>query len=137
MENMDNTQNPKKPNMKWMRITGTVFIAVCILVAGFGGGLYYQTYQNRNKDTVTVSQVDKSEVELFNQALTTIQKNYVDQSAVNTQNLTYTAISGMVNSLGDTDHTVFLTPPTYSRKIRRLPGNMKGLGLKYRRKMEL
>ena len=57
MENMENTQNPKKPNMKWMRITGTVFIAVCILVAGFGGGLYYQTYQNRNKDTVTVSQV--------------------------------------------------------------------------------
>ena len=128
MENMDNTQNPKKPNMKWMRITGTVFIAVCILVAGFGGGLYYQTYQNRNKDTVTVSQVDKSEVELFNQALTTIQKNYVDQSAVNTQNLTYAAISGMVNSLGDTDHTVFLTPADVQQENQAIAGKYEGIG---------
>ena len=42
MENTENTQNPKKPNMKWLRPAGAVFIAVCILAAGFGGGMYYE-----------------------------------------------------------------------------------------------
>jgi carboxyl-terminal processing protease len=128
MENMENMQNPKKPNMKWLRMSGTVFLAVCILAAGFGGGLYYETYQNRNKDTVTVSQANKADIELFNQALTTIQTKYVDQSAVNTQNLTYAAISGMVDSLGDTDHTVFLTAAEIQLENRAIAGKYEGIG---------
>jgi hypothetical protein len=39
MENTENTQNPKKQNMKWLRPVGAVFFAICILAAGFGGGL--------------------------------------------------------------------------------------------------
>jgi len=128
MENMENMQNPKKPNMKWLRMSGAVFLAVCILAAGFGGGLYYESYQNRNKNTVTVSQANKSDIELFNQALTTIQTKYVDQSAVNTQNLTYAAISGMVDSLGDTDHTVFLTAAEIQQENRAIAGKYEGIG---------
>ena len=43
MENTENTQNPKKPNLKWLRPVGAVFFTVCILAAGFGGGMYYKT----------------------------------------------------------------------------------------------
>jgi carboxyl-terminal processing protease len=127
MENIENTQNPKKP-VKWLRPVGAVFLAVCILAAGFGGGMYYKTYQNRNSDTVTVSQANAADIALFNQALTTIQKNYVDQSAVNTQNLTYAAISGMVTSLGDTDHTVFLTPAEVQQENQAIAGKYEGIG---------
>jgi carboxyl-terminal processing protease len=90
--------------------------------------LYYESYQNRNKNTVTVSQANKSDIELFNQALTTIQTKYVDQSAVNTQNLTYAAISGMVDSLGDTDHTVFLTAAEIQQENRAIAGKYEGIG---------
>jgi carboxyl-terminal processing protease len=120
---MENTQNPKKPNMKWLRITGTVFIAVFIFAAGVGGGVYYQ-----KQNSVAVRHANKADIALINQALETVQDNYVDQSAVNTQNLTYAAISGMVASLGDTDHTVFLTPAEVQQENQAIAGKYEGIG---------
>ena len=119
---MENTQNPKKPNMKWLRITGTVFIAVFIFAAGVGGGVYYQ-----KQNSLAVRHANKADIALINQALETVQDNYVDQSAVNTQNLTYAAISGMVASLGDTDHTVFLTPAEVQQENQAIAGKYEEL----------
>ena len=47
---------------------------------------------------------------LMAEAWNTIQNVYVDRKAVNPQLLTYGAISGMVDSLGDTGHSRFLSP---------------------------
>src|SRR5258707_15765071 len=47
---------------------------------------------------------------LLTQAWNTIQRQYVDQSAVQPKELTYGAINGMVDALGDTGHSAFLTP---------------------------
>jgi carboxyl-terminal processing protease len=128
MENMENTQNPKKPNMKWLRITGTVFIAVCILAAGFGGGLYYKSYQARNSGTITVPKADAADYAMIQQAWDTIEKNYVDQSAVSPQILTYGAIGGMVDALGDTGHSVFLTPAEVQQENQAIQGKLDGIG---------
>jgi len=49
MENTENNaKSEKTKNMKWLRPVGAVFFAICILAAGFGGGLYYKSWQNRN-----------------------------------------------------------------------------------------
>jgi len=72
---------------------GAVFFAICILAAGFGGGLYYKSWQNRNSDTITVSKADKADYELIQQAWDDIQTKYVDQSVVSPQLLAYGAIS--------------------------------------------
>ena len=125
---MENTQNPKKPNMKWLRPVGTAFFAVCILAAGFGGGIYYTTYQNRNSDTITVSKADKADYELIKQAWDDIQTKYVDQSVVSSQLLAYGAISGMVDSLGDTGHSVFLTPAEVQQENQAIAGKLDGIG---------
>jgi len=47
---------------------------------------------------------------LMAQAWDTIQDNYVDRSAVKSKPATYGAIGGMVDSLGDTGHSSFLSP---------------------------
>ena len=125
---MENTQNPKKPNMKWLRPVGTAFFAVCILAAGFGGGMYYTTYQNRNSDTITVNKADKADYELIKQAWDDIQTKYVDQSVVSSQLLAYGAISGMVDSLGDTGHSVFLTPAEVQQENQAIAGKLDGIG---------
>ncbi|HJX35433.1 MAG TPA: S41 family peptidase [Dehalococcoidales bacterium] len=128
MENTENTQNPKKPNMKWLRPVGAVFFAVCILAAGFGGGMYYKSWQNRNSDTITVSKADKADYELIQQAWDDIQTKYVDQSVVSSQLLAYGAISGMVDSLGDTGHSVFLTPAEVQQENQAIAGKLDGIG---------
>ncbi len=69
------------------------------------------------------------DLNLINQAWKDIQNNYVDQSAVVPQDLTYAAISAMVNALGDTGHSRFLSPAMVSEENRQLQGQFDGVGI--------
>jgi carboxyl-terminal processing protease len=90
--------------------------------------MYYKTWQNRNSDTITVSKEDKADYELIQQAWNDIQTKYVDQSVVSPQLLAYGAISGMVDSLGDTGHSVFLTPAEVQQENQAIAGKLDGIG---------
>jgi carboxyl-terminal processing protease len=65
---------------------------------------------------------------LIKQAWNTIDKVYVDRSAVNQQSLTYGAISGMVTALGDTGHSTFLTPEMVKSEHNFTQGQFEGIG---------
>jgi len=65
---------------------------------------------------------------LMAEAWNTIQKDYVDKSAINTNNMTYGAISGMVNSLGDTGHSTFLSPQMVKQEQNFTQGQFDGIG---------
>ena len=58
-----------------------------------------------------------SEFRLMGEAWNTIHRVYVDQTALDSQNLTYGAIGGMVDALGDTGHSRLLTPQMVQQKI--------------------
>ena len=49
-------------------------------------------------------------VRLVSEAWNIIEKSYVDRAAVKSRAITYGAISGMVDALGDTGHSRFLSP---------------------------
>jgi carboxyl-terminal processing protease len=66
---------------------------------------------------------------LMAEAWNTIQRFYVDRSALNAQNLTYGAISGMVDALGDTGHSVFLSPGMVKQLSQTEKGELKGVGI--------
>jgi carboxyl-terminal processing protease len=65
---------------------------------------------------------------LIAEAWNTIQKRYVDQEAVKPQKITYGAISGMVDSLGDTGHSRFLTPDMVKQETNLSRGRLEGIG---------
>ena len=66
---------------------------------------------------------------LMEQAWNTIHHEYVDRSALSSKELTYGAISGMVDALGDTGHSTFLTPEM-AKELRHMEnGEFKGVGL--------
>lgn len=67
--------------------------------------------------------------QLMQQAWNTIQRQYVDRSAVQPKELTYGAISGMVEALGDTGHSAFLTPEMVKELDNLQRGEFKGVGL--------
>lgn len=68
-------------------------------------------------------------LDLIYQAWQAIQKSYVDRPAVKPQDLTYAAISAMVNALGDTGHSRFLTPAMVQEENKQIQGQFDGVGL--------
>lgn len=73
-------------------------------------------------------------VPLMGQAVTVIQRNYVDRAALQRSTLTYGAISGMVDALGDTGHSTFLTPDMVAELKNEERGELKGIGVEIRMK---
>ncbi len=72
--------------------------------------------------------------QLLAQAWDTIHQQYVDRSALQPKELTYGAISGMVDALGDTGHSAFLTPDMVKDLHNMERGEFKGVGLEIRLK---
>jgi carboxyl-terminal processing protease len=112
--------------MKALRMTGVVLIAIIIFGAGIGSGIFID---RASSNLTTSSQIGQADLNLINQAWNLIHQKYVDQSVVKPQNLTYGAISGMVNSLGDTGHSVFMTPEQVKQENIDLQGQLQGIGV--------
>lgn len=70
-----------------------------------------------------------SDFGLFWEALNVIQQNFVGRADIDPQTLTYGAIRGMVEALGDTGHTVFLTPEQAQAEQNALDQNVVGIGV--------
>jgi carboxyl-terminal processing protease len=77
---------------------------------------------------VTVPNGTEENFKLIVEAWQTVQNQYVDQSAVDPQTLTYGAISGMVEALGDTGHSRFLTPEMLAQEHQLTSGEFEGIG---------
>jgi carboxyl-terminal processing protease len=65
---------------------------------------------------------------LFWEAWQVVTRNYVNKSAIDVQKMTYGAIQGMVNSLGDTGHSRFLNPNAFRQEQNALRGSFTGIG---------
>jgi len=77
-------------------------------------------------DTIPASA--ESNFRLMAEAWNTIQRVYVDRNAVKPQLMTYGAISGMVDALGDTGHSRFLTPEMLKQERNLARGRFEGIG---------
>ncbi len=64
----------------------------------------------------------------FEQAWQIIHDKFVDPTALDPTALTYGAIDGLVNAVGDTDHTRFLTPKEVADEHTSLSGSVVGIG---------
>ncbi len=78
----------------------------------------------------------KADFGLIAEAWNTIQTSYVDRAAVKPRPLTYGAISGMVNALGDTGHSTFLSPDMIKMQEEFTTGKYKGIGIEVKMKGE-
>jgi len=63
-----------------------------------------------------------------------IERFYVDRTMVKPRIMTYGAISGMVAALGDTGHSVFLSPDMVKRENDFNQGRFKGVGIEVQMK---
>ena len=92
----------------------------------FGGS---NTSNNKTTATGNSTGVPLTGFDLYNQALDVIRRNYVGKSGLTDKQLVYGSIRGLVNSLGDTGHTTFMTPEEYQAATGDLNGSFGGIGV--------
>ena len=59
-----------------------------------------------------------------------VERHYVDRSAVKPETMMRGAITGLLDSLGDNEHTRFLTPKEVEHNDEELAGTMVGIGVR-------
>ena len=77
---------------------------------------------------MTTNPGDPTGFGLFHEAWNILKQNYVDQPALESKDLTYGAIRGLTEAIGDTDHTRFLTPEQLAQQKSDLSGTFAGVG---------
>ncbi len=71
---------------------------------------------------------------LMAEAWNTVQRVYVDRDSIKPKLMTYGAISGMIDSLGDTGHSRFLTPEMLKQERNLTKGELEGIGAEVQKK---
>jgi carboxyl-terminal processing protease len=104
-------------------------LLVSILLIGLTGllgrGYYLPSLPGCVKDAFAE---DLPDFALMREAWDTMRRVYVDRSAVNPHALTYGAIGGMVDALGDTGHSTFLSPEMIEAQKEFAQGRFEGIG---------
>jgi carboxyl-terminal processing protease len=113
---------------------GRIFWLVGLCIAGVVFGLVGGVVLDRRVLTTFVPLENipanaASDFKLMAEAWNTIERFYVDRSAVKPLPLTFGAISGMVDALGDTGHSRFMTPEMVKVERNFAVGHFVGIGV--------
>ncbi len=122
------TEEPS-PNKepRFGRAFGQIVVTTTLMMIAFLGGWFgHQAFTNTNFNP---SDPSKSYANIIQQAWNVVDQNYVDRKAINYQQMSYQAIRAMLNVLGDTGHTRFLTPQDVQSEHRQLSGTLVGIGI--------
>jgi len=109
-------------------------IAACLIA--FSGGMVTDRFgfpnntpQSGQPGTAAAASGTNAGYALYNEALQIVKQNFVGRASVTDQQLIYGAITGMINSLGDTGHSTFLTPAEYAAFKASLGASVLGIGV--------
>ncbi len=112
--------------IRW-RYIGVLFLTLSVFVFGLAGGVMLDRYVGE-ASAATQTTDSRPNTDLLLQAWRLIDRHYVDRDAVEQQRLTYGAITGMVDALGDTGHSTFLTPEMLKQHYDYTAGSFEGIG---------
>ncbi len=112
-------------------VAGTLLLSLC--ASFLGGARYGRTAVEslrlpwvieRQPITPTLDPPEAAGTSsLLWEAWNVVDHNYVDRSALDAQRMTYGAVSGLIDSLGDAGHSRFLTPDEVRREHDALSGS--------------
>jgi carboxyl-terminal processing protease len=106
-----------------------ILVLVAAALIAFSGGMVVDRLAQPAADQTATAQQPLKGFDVYQQALQDIKDHYVGRASVTDQQLLYGSIKGMVDSLGDTGHTRFLTPDEYKALTSELSGTVAGIGI--------
>jgi carboxyl-terminal processing protease len=109
----------------WLfRFSLWLFVIVLLLGIGVVGGVVLE----RTVLAATPLPNTTADFQLIDEAWQTVLQHYVDRTAVTDKRLTYGAISGLIDGLGDTGHSRFLSPEMVQEQHDYTAGEFEGIG---------
>jgi carboxyl-terminal processing protease len=130
---------PRKKLRPWVPATLAVAIAVAFLTGAAVDRVFLVQRDPPDPPAAATpgsspSAVQSPSFSLIQQAWDVINREYVDRAALQSEPLTDGAISGMVDALGDTGHSTFLTPKMVEEERSLMRGEYVGVGLEIEEK---
>jgi carboxyl-terminal processing protease len=124
---------PRRPS----RLPGILAVVAACLLAFSGGMVVDHTFfpttttatPGSTPGSTATSGTSVPSSALYQEALQIVKANFVGRASVTDQQLVYGAIKGMVDSLGDTGHSTFLTPAEYAAFQSSLNASVAGIGV--------
>ena len=118
---------------------GIVFLLAVLVTILSVAYLYERRQSERSQSSADVPEEDKVEsvpeedregLALYAEALKAVREDYVDQEAIDSKEQAYGAIKGMLDSLGDEEHTRFLSPEEVEKTREALSSKRVETGLR-------
>ena len=103
-------------------------ISIGSVIVGLAIGTLLGCQLTRVPPPQTISKDAAASFGLLAEAWNAIDRRYVDRTAIKPQTLTYGAIRGMVDALGDTGHSHFLSPVMVRQERNFSRGTLEGIG---------
>lgn len=120
------------PDKKKYRL---IYILAFGTAAALAGAFFLSlTVQCASAPSNRIPRNDKADFALMAEAWNAIQDHYVDRASVKPRPLTHGAISGMVAALGDTGHSMFLSPEMIKEEEEFTSGKYEGIGAEVKMK---
>lgn len=116
--------------MKRLIIILLITITLFFITSGaFGAGIIFgRSGLLFGNPTVVHADDQPAEFEVFWQVWNLAHRYFVDREALDATRLTYGAVNGLIQALGDEGHTRFLTPEEVERQRTEISGKFYGIG---------
>jgi carboxyl-terminal processing protease len=111
------------------RVWVPVATALAVVVVFLGGAAVGSRLPVFDSLSGTDGSASAPDFALVRDAWSIIDRVYVDRAALQSKPLTYGAIGGMVNALGDTGHSSFLSPQMLRQEQSFIQGQYAGIGV--------
>ena len=113
---------------KLVKISVIVLLLITFSTTTFGLGIAVGGSGLLVEPKVAQAAGEPAEFSTFWEAWSIVHRYFVDREALDTTELTYGAIRGMITALGDEGHTIFLTPEELARQRVDISGTYSGIG---------
>lgn len=118
------SQRPPTPLLSSLHRTAATLVVVGLMFGAFVAG----NITGFLARPVLAQESQPEEFAIFWEAWGLVEEYFVDRDQIDYEAMTYGAIQGMLDALGDENHTVFFPPEVAEQQASSLEGSFEGIG---------
>jgi len=103
-------------------------LTIALLTLALCGAFAAGTFTGYQARSVQAAAEEPAQFSVFWEAWQIVNDHFVERNQIDFTRMTYGAIQGMLDSLGDQNHTAFLSPEVARQEASSMEGSFEGIG---------